>query len=215
MKNTPFESQADFDEANAAEWRDLLIAEWSRPFVSLTSAAYFAASSGEPIEPDDNALEQAAREIVTRLQAGNIQAYGKRTYYDALHAISPDEISTATLDGAPFLEPPRLDTSLHLSWAILPGGDDDRIESRCAVRWQAVSIRRSDLSGLLTPAIVEPAQGRGRSSKKIERIIDEMIEDIDSGIAVEVMPEAEMAHRYRASDKTCRAARRIALEQRK
>lgn len=215
MSDDIFESQTAFDEANAAEWRDMLLREWSRQFVSLTSATYYLASSGAPVEPTDGALERAAAEIVRRLQDGNLQAYGKRAYYDALQAISLDEISSATLDGSTFLDSPPLDAALHLSWAIIPGGDDDRIESRSAVRWGAVSIRRPDLAGLLSLVIVEPAQRCGRSSKKIDRIVVEMIDDNDSGIAVMDMSEAEMAHRYRASDKTCRAARRIALEQRK
>lgn len=215
MNGDVFESQAAFDEANAAEWRDMLINEWSRPFVSLTSAVYFVASHGLPVEPDDDDLERAASKIVRRLQDGELVAFGKGRYYDALQAISLDEISSATLDGSTFLDSPPLDAALHLSWAIIPGGDDDRIESRSAVRWGAVSIRRPDLAGLLSLVIVEPAQRCGRSSKKIDRIVVEMIDDNDSGIAVMDMSEAEMAHRYRASDKTCRAARRIALEQRK
>lgn len=222
MNGDVFESQAAFDEANAAEWRDMLINEWSRPFVSLTSAVYFVASHGLPVEQDDDDLERAASKIVRRLQDGELVAFGKGRYYDALATISRDEVSSATLDGAPFLDPSRLDAALHLAWAVIPGGDDDRIESRSAVRWQAVSIRRSDLAGLLSP-VIAGAQGRaepmasetdkrqrGPLPKKLNQIVAAMLADLEGGFPLIGALEKELSERYGASRGTCRKARKLA-----
>jgi hypothetical protein len=227
MKDTPFESQATFDEANATEWRDMLLREWSRPFVSLTSAAYFVASNGVPIEPDDDALEYAAHDIVRRLQDGKLIAFGKRDDGGSFERIPLDDIATATIDGSPLFEPPPLDAALHLSWAILPGGDEDLIETRAAVRWHAVSICRSDLDGLLSPAIVEPAQRRGEPvasdddgkadkrprgplPKKLNQTVVAMLADFEAGFPLISALEKELSERYGASRDTCRKARKLA-----
>lgn len=233
MNDDVFESQDALDEAIAAEWRNLLEVEWSRPFVALTAAAYFIASNGKPIDSEDKALEEAAMEIIARLQDGKLQAFGKRGDDDAFQPISRDEISSATLDGSPFFDPSPLDASLHLSWAVLPGGDDDRIEGRSAVRWQTVSIRRADLAGLLSQAIAEPAGGRGEAMasvpaigageshkrqrgplpKKLDQTVAAMLADLENGFPVVGAVEKELSERYGVSRDTCRKARKMALSE--
>jgi hypothetical protein len=127
---------------SATEYAKILSKVWSRPFVSLTGAAYWIGSGGQLREPGDGELEGAARALIKKLQSGEIVAFGVPNGGGFHEAIPIEHILSATLDGSPIFIEPALDDSPHILWGIIPGAHRDSIEDRAQVRWRDVSIMR-------------------------------------------------------------------------
>lgn len=167
------------------QWRDMLNMAWSQPLISLTDAAYWIATSGEPREPHDDDLERAACELVAELQSGDLIAHGigNTPFHEA---IPINHIRTATRDGAPIFGEAAFDDAPFLSWAIIPGENRrDTIEDCVSVHWRDVSVMKVDLQRLwparaLLPApalCIAPAERQALKPISVQRAMELLREE--------------------------------------
>ena len=103
----------------------------------------------EPVEPDDDALETAAVEVVERLQAERLILYGKLKGNTFRDPIPIDNILDATEVGAPIYGGSFLGESPRLTWAIIPDNGEDVIQNRDRIFWEALAVKKADLLALL------------------------------------------------------------------
>lgn len=127
------------------QWRDILNRAWSQSLISLTDAAYWIAACRAPRDSGDEDLDRAARELVAKLQSGELVALGIPENCQSHKNIPIEEILTATRDGASIFGESVFGDAQRLVWAIISGEDRDTIESRTSVHWRRVSIKRTDM----------------------------------------------------------------------
>lgn len=161
------------------QWRCILNKAWSQSLVSLTDAAYWIAARGEPRDPENEDLEWAARELVVKLQSGELVAFGIPESGQSHKIIPIEDILTATRDGAPIFGESVFGEAQRLVWALIAGEDGDAIESRVGVHWRGVSVKKTDLRAMwparqhdreASPesavALLEPSTERDAASQK-------------------------------------------------
>jgi hypothetical protein len=165
-----------YEAREKAHWCKMLSELWSKSYVPLTACAYFVATNGEPAEPDDDALETAAAELVELLQAEKLTLYGKRNDDAFRQPISLDNIRDATEDGAPIYGGSSPGKAPRLTWAIITDDGEDVIQNRDGILWKALAVKKADLLALLAtthdhgapdepPAAGEPSEAEHVSNE--------------------------------------------------
>ena len=64
------------DEITQEDWGEILTAEWSRPFISLSGAVWWIATGGEARDCEDDELENASRRLIEAARNGEIAVFG-------------------------------------------------------------------------------------------------------------------------------------------
>lgn len=125
----------------------LVTKAWDRPFVSLTDAVHWIATSGVPREPDYDELVAAADELVKALlQSGEkLCAFGIPATGDIHASIPTGSIRSATANGSGFLDDLNLFILPCIRWAHDPGEDRDLILGMSGPLWSRLSVRGDDL----------------------------------------------------------------------
>jgi hypothetical protein len=178
------EYKARLQALQETQWRKMLTDLWSKPYVPLTSCAYFVATDGEPREPDDDALEAGSAQVVSRLQDGALPLHGrewleKEGKFSAFRSHIPlEHVREATADGAPIYDDRPIGEAPRLAWAIIPDDGEDEIRNRYSVLWTALVVWREDMQRLVKadtdrspePAADEPASNGQDAPRKTTRV---------------------------------------------
>jgi hypothetical protein len=139
----------------AAEWRALIEAEWSGPLMTLTAGAYFIATAGAPINPEEDVLEAGAMRLLDLILTGGLTVFARRGGIGEMVEIPFVTLADATQGSVFFAELPP-GARPRLVWAMDPDDGPDVIATRDGVLWGDLSVMKADLIAAMEPESVAP-----------------------------------------------------------
>lgn len=148
------------NEIIQADGNKVLEAEWSRPFMSLSGAVWWIATSGGARDCNDDELERAANCLLEAAQNGAITIYGVAKNEVENRPIPAERFAiqamsfTGDVGDADLLFGERKETNapppVVLCWMSgleddWRNDDGDKIETRFHVLWRRISVKKAEL----------------------------------------------------------------------